>query len=60
MQKTGTSHFAQLAADLHHLKADELNKAAEAPGLTAHQVAVLEAQRNRIASQAAAMRRGEQ
>lgn len=54
-----SSEFDQLAADMKMLKAHELDAAADKPGLSAHDVAVLEAQRNRVAARAAAIRRGE-
>lgn len=54
-----TSAFNQLAGDLKLLEADQLNAEANRPGLTAHDVALLEAQRNRVATRADAIRRGE-
>lgn len=53
------SNFNLLRADLKLEEAHELDRAAGKPGLTASEVALLEAKRNRVAAHAARIRRGD-
>lgn len=52
-------HFDQLCGELWMLKAHQIDEAAKRPGLTALEVATLEATRNRVAAKADRVRRGE-